>query len=665
MTSNPHIPDISPDDPVFRPEDFDTSADPATDFWQWANGGWLKANPVPPEYGAWGAFHELHTRNEEIVHALLKDAAAAAPTATPGSTTQKVGDFYASGMDTDAIERAGIEPIQPWLDLIDGVDTIEDLKTAFTELNLIGAGVGWGAYVEPDRAETSRNLLYIGQGGLGLPDRDYYFRDDEASTDLAAAYREHITTMLGLLGWSDADARAAAATIWAIESQLAEASNTAVEQRDVEDTTNKLTRAELDDLTPTLDISGWVDAVGAEHEDAVNIDNLGFFRELDAMITEVSVDDWKTYCTWHLLNATASGLPSRFEDESFRFWGVKVGGQKEQKPRWKRVVTAAGGSIGQLVSQLYVKDNFPPESKERVEQLVERLLVEMGNSIDTIDWMSDETKKHAREKLAGFGYKIGYPDEWRDYSDLTISRDAWLENRLAARRFEFQRNIASLGRPLDPHEWLLPPHVVNAYYWPERNEIVFPAGILQPPFFDAEADDAVNLGGIGVVIGHEITHGFDDKGSLYDATGHLRNWWTDDDRAEFEARAKLISDQFDEYEVEDGVHVNGALTLGENIADLAGLTLAHAALQAVKQDDDPGLVGGLTPEQRFFISYARVWRTNSTPEYLRLIVNSDPHSPAEFRVLGPLSNLPEFAAAFGLGEDSPMMRARELQAKVW
>jgi len=663
MTVQPFTPRISEDDPVFDPADIDPTATPATDFWQWANGGWLNANPVPPEYGSWGAFHELHTRNEEIVHALLIEASEA--DAEVGTTTQKVGDFYASGMDTDAIEAAGLTPIQPWLDLIEGVSSIEDLRTAFTELNMVGAGVGWSSYVEPDRAEATRNLLYIGQGGLGLPDRDYYFRDDEASLELAAAYRTHVTTMFGLLGRDAASSEAASDLIWSIESRLAKASNTAVEQRDVEDTTNKLTRSELADLTPTVQLSDWVDAIGAGDESAVNIDNLAFFRELDVMLSEVSIEDWKTYCVWHLITSTANGLPQRFEEESFQFWGIKVGGQKEQKPRWKRVVAAAGGGVGHLISQLYVKDNFPPESKERVEALVARLLVEMGNSIDTIDWMGEETKKQAHEKLAGFGYKIGYPDVWRDYSDLAVVRDGWLANRLAARRFEFARTIGTLGKPLDPHEWLMPPHVVNAYYWPERNEIVFPAGILQPPFFDANADDAVNFGGIGVVIGHEITHGFDDKGSLYDATGHLRNWWTDEDRTEFEARAKLISDQFDGYEIEDGVTVNGALTLGENIADLAGLTLAFAALQAIKSESGAEDIGGLTAEQRFFVAYARVWRTNSTPEYLRLIVNSDPHSPPKFRVLGPLSNLPEFAAAFDIPHDAPVMRSKDEQAKVW
>lgn len=660
---DPIVPIVSPDDTVFDPEDMDPDASPATDFWRWANGGWLDRNPVPPEYPMWGAFLELHTRNEEIVHTLLKQAADAG--AAVGTVDQKIGDFYASGMDTDAIEATGIEPIQPWLDLIEGIDTIDDLRTAFTQLNRIGASVGWNWHVEPDRSDSTQNLLYIAQGGLGLPDRDYYFRDDDRSQALASAYRDHVTAMFELLGWPSEEASTAAETIWKIESRLAEASNTAVQQRDVQDTTNKLTTAEVADLTPTVMLNDWLEAIGAGQEAAVNIDNLRFFSELDTMFNEVPIDDWKTYCTWHLLVSTASGLPSRFEDEAFSFWGVKVSGQKEQKPRWKRVVSAAGGSIGHLVAQLYVREHFPPSAKERVEDLVERILVEMRKSIETVDWMGPDTKKQALEKLEGFGYKIGYPDKWRDYSSLSISRDAWLANRLAARVFEFERNINTLGKPIDEHEWLMPPHIVNAYYWPERNEIVFPAGILQPPFFVAEADDAVNLGGIGAVIGHEITHGFDDKGSLFDATGHLRNWWTDDDRAEFEARAKVIAEQFSAYEIEDGLNINGDLTLGENIADLAGLTLAFGALRQILDENGADLIGGLTPEQRFFLSYARIWRMNATPEYTRLIVNSDPHSPAEFRVRGPLSNMTEFAEAFNLPDDSPTMRPVDERAKVW
>ncbi len=655
---------ISPDDPVFDPDDFDFTASPSSDFWRFANGGWLDANPVPPEYGSWGAFHELHERNEKIVHDLIVEAAAA-DDPEHGSATQKVGDFYTAGMDTESIEAAGIEPIQQWLDAIDSITDLDGLRSAFVELQRIGAHVGWGFHVEPDRGDATRNLLYIGQGGLGLPDRDYYVRDDDTSLELAAAYREHIAAMFSLFGRSDDEAVRAAKTIWALESRLANASNTAVEQRDVEATTNRFDRDALAALAPSVGLSDWVNRIGASQERSVNIDKPGFFEELDAMYTEVPIEDWKTYATWHLLIATASSLPARFEDEAFSFWGVKVGGQKEQKPRWKRVVAAAGGSIGHLIAQLYVRDNFPPEAKAAVEDMVDRLLVEMGNTIDAVDWMTEATKTQAHEKLKGFGYKIGYPDVWRDYSTLEIRPDAWLANRIAARRFEFDRNIAMLGKPLDPHEWLLPPHVVNAYYWPERNEIVFPAGILQPPFYDFGADDAVNFGGIGVVIGHEITHGFDDKGSLYDATGHLRNWWTEEDRTEFEKRAKALSDQFSEFEVEDGLFVNGDLTLGENIADLAGLTIAFAALQ--KKLDEVGRddVGGLTPEQRFYLSYARVWRTNSTPEYLRLIVNSDPHSPAMFRVRGPLANLDTFAEAFAIADGSPTVRPVGTRTRVW
>jgi putative endopeptidase len=643
--------------------DMDTSETPTTDFWRFANGGWLDANPVPPEYGAWGAFHELHERNEEILHALLEQAVAEG--GEEGSPSRVVGDFYASGMDTDAIEALGIEPIQQWLDLVESIGNEADLRASFASLMPIGVGIGWSWMVEPDRSDTTRNLLYIGQGGIGLPDRDYYFRDDEQSAELAEAYRTHAAAMFELLGRSKDDAAKAAQAIWDIEVRLAEASYTAVQQRDVELTTNMFTRAELAELSPTADINAWIDTIGAGNEINLNIDNPGFFSALDEMIGDVSIDDWKTYITWHLVISTASSLPSRFEDEAFSFWGTKVGGQKVQKVRWKRVLAAASGNIGQMVSQLYVKDNFPPESKVRMEDLVDKILVQMKHSIETADWMGDDTKTQALRKLDGFGYKIGYPDEWRDYSALTINPSGWLANRLAARTFEFNRNIKALGAPIDPHEWLLPPHIVNAYYWPERNEIVFPAGILQDPFFVRDADDAVNFGGIGVVIGHEVTHGFDDKGSLFDADGHLRNWWDDTDRQEFESRAQVISEQFSGYEVEEGLNVNGDLTLGENIADLAGLTLAIAALKDIVASNGDAEVGGLSAEQRFFLSYARVWRGNTTPEYLRLIVNSDPHSPGEFRVRGPLANLTEFAEAFNIPDDAPTMRPPEMRAKVW
>jgi putative endopeptidase len=663
VTSDARTPIVSSDDPIFDPGDLDTSETPATDFWRFANGGWLDANPVPPEYGAWGAFHELHTRNEEILHKLLDEAVSEG--GPLGSPSQMAGDFYASGMDTDAIEAAGLEPIQEWLDLIDSIATIPDLKASFAALIPINVGIGWSWMVEPDRSDTTQNLLYIGQGGIGLPDRDYYFRDDEQSMALAADYRTHVAAMFGLLGYTQVDAEAAAKTVWDLEVRLAEASYTAVQQRDVELTTNMFTRQDLAELTPTADLNAWIDAIGAGDEVSVNIDNAGFFSELDEMTEDVAIEGWKTYLTWHLLISTASSLPSQFENESFSFWGVKVSGQKVQKERWKRVLAAATGNVGQMVSQLYVRDNFPPEAKARMEDLVDKLLIQMKVSIETADWMGEDTKVQALKKLEGFGYKIGYPDEWRDYSGLTVNPTGWLANRFAARRFEFDRNITSLGRPLDPNEWLLPPHVVNAYYWPEKNEIVFPAGILQKPFFSLGADDAVNFGGIGVVIGHEITHGFDDKGSLYDAEGHLRNWWEDTDREEFEARANVISEQFSEFEVEDGLNVNGDLTLGENIADLAGLTLAIAALKDIVASNGDDEVGGLTADQRFFLSYARIWRANATPEYLRLIVNSDPHSPPQFRVAGPLSNLTEFAEAFGIPEDAPTVRPPEARAKVW
>lgn len=395
------------------------------------------------------------------------------------------------------------------------------------------------------------------------------------------------------------------------------------------------------------------------------MDNKELYPVLDGMLSGTPVDDWKSYFTWHLLRASAASLPERFETESFEFYGKALGGQEKQRDRWKRVLGAGSNDIGQLISQLYVAENFPPESKKHMENLVDNLIVAMGDRLATLAWMSDDTRREALRKLEGFGYKIGYPDEWRDYTDLEIVRDGWLANRVAASRFEFKRNMDKLGAPVDPHEWSMPPHIVNAYYHPLRNEIVFPAGMLQAPFFTPDADDAVNYGAIGSVIGHEITHGFDDQGSKFDATGQMRDWWGEADAAEFEKRAQVVVDQFNEFEVEEGLNVNGELTLGENIADLGGLQIALAALLDQDEGSQDGDVAGLTPVQRFYLSFARTWRQNYTEEYLRLLVNSDPHSPNHFRCNGPLSNLASFAEAFDIPDGAPAMRPIPERADIW
>jgi putative endopeptidase len=652
---------ISPDDPVFDAADSDPSVPPSEDFYQFANGGWLESNPVPPEYGAWGSAHEVHVANEAILRDLLE--AAARSDSFDDSVEGKVGAYYRSGMDTDRIEAAGLSPIEPRLERIDELASIDDIRDLVVDFHRIGVGVLFTIGVLPDFDDPSVNLLYVGQGGLGLPDRDYYLREDEQSRELLTAYRAHIENMFILAGLDGATS--AADQVLGIEHAIAEVSYTNVQMRDVDLITNKREIEEAARLMPGFKLGAYVNSIGAQDESTINFDNVDLYPALDTILTETSLDDWKAYFRWHLLLATASALPEAFEDEAFEFYGKTLGGQQEQKDRWKRILAAGTGDIGQLISQMYVAENFTPQAKQRMEELVDHLLVAMRERLATLPWMGETTRREALAKLEGFGYKIGYPDEWRDYTGLEIRPDEWMTNRIAASRFEFDRQIAKLGQPVDPHEWSMAPHVVNAYYHPLRNEIVFPAGMLQPPFFTEDADDPVNYGAIGSVIGHEITHGFDDQGSKFDATGQMRNWWTDDDRTEFETRAQVIVDQFNAYEVEDGLNVNGDLTLGENIADLGGLKIAYAAMRSAREADDPVNVGGLSPEQRFYIAYARAWRQNYTHEYLRLLVNSDPHSPSHFRCTGPLSNMESFQEAFDISDDAPSMRAERDRVEVW
>lgn len=652
---------ISPTDPVFQASDSDASVSPSDDFYRFANGGWLDSNPVPDEYGSWGAAHEVHARNEAQLKTLLESAVDAG--AETGSVEQMVGDYYRSGMDIDAIEGQGVAPIEPWLERIDSVGTVDDIRNLVAEFHSIGVSALFGTSVIPDFEDPEVNLLYVDQGGLGLPDRDYYLRDDETSLALLTSYRSHISNMFILAGLDGTDETAKA--VLAIETAIADASFTSVQVRDVDLITNKRTMDKVAELMPGFDLVTYLDLIGAGDEASVNVDNVDFYPVIDKMLGSTSIADWKLYLTWNLLRSTSTALPESFGSETFEFYGKTLGGQKEQKPRWKRVLAMGSGDIGELISQLYVAEHFPPESKRAMEQLVDYLIAAMRERISNVQWMSEETRSEALAKLDGFGYKIGYPDEWRDYSDLEIGPGSWFDNRLAASRFEFARHIKKLGRPIDPHEWGMAPHVVNAYYHPLFNEIVFPAGILQPPFFDPDADAAVNYGGIGSVIGHEITHGFDDQGSKFDASGQMRDWWTESDREEFEERAAVLVDQFNECEVVAGLSVNGELTLGENIADLGGLHVAFDAMLAAQKDDGSEDIAGLSPTQRFFLSYARIWRQNYTEEYLRLIVNSDPHSPSDLRCNIPLSNMPSFTEAFAIPPDSPSTRPSKSQAQIW
>jgi len=651
---------ISPNDPAFDDADADPSVSPSEDFYRFVNGGWLDANPVPDEYPAWGAFQELNTRNEKVLHDILT---AVADKDSPATTVETlVGAHYAAGMDTDRIEYLGLDPLAPIIERIDSITTRADLSVVIADLHRDGIGAFFGVAVEPDFQDSTVNLLWIGQSGLGLPDRDYYLRDDDTSRELLAAYKNHVGAMFRLLGLDDH--QAAADTVISIETAIAELSYTNVQMRDIDLITNKVTRSEIDEMMPNFGLGRYLDTVGAGSHDSFSIDNVGFYPGIDALIADTPIADLITYLTWHAIHATASALPEAFEKESFDFYGTTLGGQQVQKERWKRVLAALTADIGQLVSQLYVAENFPPEAKTRMEHLVENLLASMRASIESVEWMGDATRAEALAKLEAFGYKIGYPDEWRDYTGLALAADSWLANRLAASRFEFDRKMATVGELVNPHEWAMPPHVVNAYYHPLHNEIVFPAGILQPPFFSLDADDATNYGAIGAVIGHEITHGFDDQGSRFDADGNVRDWWTEHDRAEFDRRAQVVVDQYGAYKIHDDLSVNGELTLGENIADIGGLTIAYAALE-IALDGSRDRVGGLTPAQRFYIAWATGWRQNYTDAYLRLLVNSDPHSPAYIRGAVPLSNLATFQEAFSIPDGSPAIRPIEERVDIW
>ncbi len=641
---------------------FDPDTAASDDFYRHVNGGWIDANPVPSEYGSWGAPQIVHERNQKVLHQLMEDAAARAD--PRGSAGQMVGDYFAAAMDEASIAAAGVEPLLPYLERIDGAGPGADVRDIVRDLQRCGAGPLHSLGVAPDFENSDAYLVYVGQGGLGLPERDYYLHDDERSATLREQYGAHVARQLRNLGDAEEHAREAAARILALETRLAEASYTAEELRDVQLTMNRHDFAALDELMPDFGLSWYVADLGVTSP-TVSVDNPGFFKALDVTLADTPLETLKDYLRWHLVRAFAPALAPAFEDEAFDFYGRTLGGRKEMQPRWKRVLNAASADIGELVAQLYVEAAFSAGAKRRCEEMVDHLLSAMRRAIRSAEWMTEATRAEALLKLDGFSYKIGFPDEWRDYSGLVIERATCVENRMRCASFEFAREMSRLGDPVDRGEWAMPAHVVNAYYHPLLNEIVFPAGILQPPFFYADADDAVNYGAIGAVIGHEITHGFDDQGSRFDAEGQLRDWWTDEDRAEFTRRAQVLVDQFEEYTVVDDLRVNGRLTLGENIADFGGLKIAHDALLEALAGKEAATIDGFGPEQRFFLSWATVWRMSYTAEYLRLIVRTDPHSPARARVNGPLSNLPAFAVAFAVADASPMVRGESDRVRIW
>ena len=650
----------------FDPANFDTAAAPCVDFYEYADGGWLKANPIPADKGRWGSFEEVAERNRAIEKAILEETSAR--TDWPkGSIRQKVGDFFAAGMDESAIEKAGTTSLAPWLAKVDALSSNSDLPKLLAEFHARRLPAGFGLFIAQDQKESTRYIPVLSQGGLGLPDRDYYLKDDPKSRELREKYVAHVAKMFGLLGDPPDAAKAEADAVFAFETKLAKASRTRVDLRDPQKNYNKRSLADLAKEAPGFDWKAYVVAVGIHEGQDLNVRQPDFFKTYAEMATAEPLATWKTYLRWHVVHGAAGFLPKRFDEENFDFYGRTLRGVPQQEERWKRVLSATDQALGEALGQLYVEKAFSPKSKERMIVLVGNLRAALKDRIEALPWMGSGTKMAALKKLAAFGVKIGYPDTWRDYSTLEISRASYFDNVLRARAFEEKRNMAKLGKPIDRTEWGMTPATVNAYYSATMNEIVFPAGILQPPFFYADADDAVNYGGIGGVIGHEMSHGFDDSGSQYDADGNLKNWWGEDDRKAYESRTALMVKQFDGYKALPDQAINGKLTLGENIGDLGGLKISYAALaKALGKDPVTAApIDGYTPAQRFFLNWATVWRNQIRDDTLRVNLNTDPHAPGRFRVLGPLSNLPEFQSAFGCGAGSAMNRPEAERPSIW
>lgn len=644
----------------FNPANIDPSVKPTQDFFQYATGSWSKRTRIPAEYDRYGVDQEIDTRTHQILKEIMETAAAAKT--APGSEAQKVGDFFASGMDEAAIEARGLAPLQPLFARVDGVKDPASLTSVLADLHRLGVFAAFSFGVEQDDKESNRYSLVLAQGGLGLPDRDYYLKDDAKSKELLAAYRTHVAKMLGLAGFDAKDAD----RILALETRLAKASMTKVEQRDPNAIYHAMTPAQLLAAAPGFPAGLYLKAQSLATPDRYVVRQPAFLAELGRMMQEIPADQWRVYLRWTLLRNMAPALPKAFDQEHFAFYGTRLQGTTAQHPRWKRVMFAADQGLGEALGKLYVQRAFPATSKARVLEMVENLRAALRARIQGLEWMSAPTKVKAQQKLAAIRVKIGYPDVWRDYTDLRIQRQPYVLNLLETRRFEFQRRLAHLGQPIDRNEWDMTPQTNNAYYSPTMNEIAFPAGILQPPYFDATADDAVNYGNIGATIGHEMTHGFDDEGRQFDADGNLKSWWTAEDEKAYNARAELVVKQFDAYEPLPGLKLNGKLTLGENIADLGGLKIAWDAWKLSQKGKAPvGPIEGFTPAQRFFLGYAETWRTLTREEAARLRVNTDPHSPAKFRVNGPLANLPEFFEAFGCKPGDPMMRSEKDRPTIW
>jgi putative endopeptidase len=643
----------------------DKSVDPCTDLFTFATGGWMKANPIPADYASWGVSEEIDRRNKEILRAILEKAAADT-SAQAGTPWQKIGDYYASCMNEPAIESAGFLPLAPEFARIAAISDLASFQAELARLQTLGVDALFDFGSDQDFKDSTQEIAEIDQGGLGLPDRDYYTRADGKSKELRAKYVGHMTKMFRLLGDDPAKAAAEAKTVLEIETRLAEVSLPVVDRRDPQKVYHRETVAELAAGTPHFRWAQYFEAAGAKPVVSLNVAVPDFFKGMDAALTSVPLDDWKTYLRWHLIHEAAPALSKDFQDEDFDFYDRTLRGSKQLLPRWQRCVASTDTELGEALGQFYVEQQFPPSAKAAATEMVKNVIAALRDDLQTLDWMSPATRAKAIEKLNAIMIKVGYPDKWRDYSKFRVDRGPYVLNLMRGSEFEFARQLSKIGKPVDRGEWTMTPPTVNAYYNPLLNEIVFPAGILQPPLYDPNGDDAFNYGATAAAIGHEMTHGFDDEGAKFDAQGDLKNWWTDADLKNFNDRGDCIAKQFDEFEVEPGLHENGKLVEGESIADLGGLVMAYAAFhKTLEGKPEPAPIDGWTADQRFFIAYAQSWEDNLRPELARLLTESNPHPLPIFRVNGPVSNIPEFRRAFACAEKSPLVRPEAKRCRIW
>ena len=653
--------DSAPKTPIkFDVKNMDKSVDPCVDFYKYACGGWMAANPIPGDQVRWGRFNQLAEQNLLILKDILEKASANDPSRTP--LMQKIGDQYASCMDEAQVNKLGATPLKPIFDRINKVKNNKGLITTVAYLHSNALPGLFNGYGSPDMHDATMTLAGIDQGGITLPDRDYYLNDDPKSKETRDKYIAHVQKMFELAGDKPEVASAEANKVMEIETALAKASMSRTERRVPKNRDHKMSLKEAAALGPNFYLADYFSARLSPKFTDLNVANPEFFKQVSPLLQSIAVADWKTYLRWKVLNDSASELSRPFVDEDFAFNRAYMQGQKENAPRWKRCVRRVDAELPELLGQPYVEQTFGKEGKDRTLELVHNVEKAMGEDFKSLEWMSDATKKQADVKLAAINNHIGYPDKWRDYSTVKIVRGDLLGNSIRAAAFEEKRDLDKIGKPVDKEEWSMSPPTVNAYYRPSMNDINFPAGILQPPFFDKTADDGVNYGGIGAVIGHELTHGFDDQGSQFDAKGNFNSWWTKEDRAEFDKRTSCLADEYSKFAAVEGANLNGRLTLGENTADNGGVKIAFMALQN-KLNGKNDLIDGFTPQQRFFLGYAQIWCQNATPESYRVLAKTDPHSPGQFRVNGVVQNSAEFQNAFGCKAGQPMVS--ESACRVW